>query len=151
MKISLALLIVVLVQAQVQYQKVLVGDPSALCLDGSRGAYYVAKGDPKKVLLFFAGGAWCGDNDLGSTVENCYQRSKTALGSSTTYPETMSFSSGILSSDGDNYFNGWTRIYLRYCDGSGHQGSRSQPVLYKGAEIFFRGQNITIARFHEIN
>jgi len=40
---------------------------------------------------------------------------------------------------------------MNYCDGSGHQGSRSEPVLYKGAQLYFRGQNITLATFDEID
>ena len=63
-------------------------------------------------------------NYLALTLENCHQRSKTDLGSSTKYGDTVTFSNGIMSDDEDNYFNGWTRIFLKYCDGSGHQGSK---------------------------
>ena len=35
----------------------------ALCLDGSHGAYYLYKGDPTKVILYFEGGGWCGGKD----------------------------------------------------------------------------------------
>lgn len=120
-------------------------------MDGSKGAYYSHIGDPKKVLLFFEGGAWCGDSDLPSTLENCYKRSKSDLGSSTSYPAFYTWSNGIFSDDAENYFSDWTRIYLKYCDGSGHQGTKSSPILYKGAELYFRGQNITIAQFESIN
>ncbi len=133
------------------YNKVVLDDPQAKCLDGSPGAYYIWQGDPQRVLLFIEGGGWCGDNDLASTTENCYQRSKTDLGSSTGYKPTQTFSQGILSDHPENYFNGWTRVFLKYCDGSGHQGTRSEPVLYKGAQLFFRGQNITLAQFESIN
>ena len=56
-----------------------------------------------------------------------------------------------MSSQADNYFNSWTRVYLTYCDGAGHQGSRAEPILYKGAELFFRGQDITLARFKQLD
>ena len=69
-------------------------------------------------------------------------RSKTDLGSSTKYSDSIKFTNGILSDDKDNYFNNWTRIFLKYCDGSGHQGSRKDPILYKGAQLFFRGKDI---------
>lgn len=128
------------------YNKVLLDDVDAKCLDGSQGAYYIWQGDPKKVLIFIEGGGWCGDNDLSSTTENCYQRSKTDLGSSTGYKATQTFGQGILSDHFDNYFNNWTRVFFKYCDGSGHQGTRSQPILYKGAQLYFRGQNITRAQ-----
>ena len=40
---------------------------------------------------------------------------------------------------------------MRYCDGSGFQGSRSEPIIYKDTELYFRGQNITRAIFDEVN
>lgn len=123
----------VIASAQVVYERVMLDDQQALCLDGSKGAYFMHIGDPKKVLIFFEGGGWCGDSDLPSTLENCYKRSKSDLGSSTSYPASYTLSNGIFSDDDDNYFRGWTRIYLKYCDGSGHQGTRSFPILYKGA------------------
>lgn len=43
------------------FNKVLLTDPGALCLDGSPGAYYIRRGsDPSKILLYFEGGGWCG-------------------------------------------------------------------------------------------
>lgn len=44
-------------------------------------------------------------------------------------------------------FIGWTRIFLAYCDGAGHQGSRTEPIKYKNASLYFRGTNITLERF----
>lgn len=144
-------LAVVISTAGVSYDRVMLDDPKALCLDGSQGAYYISKGDETKVVLFFEGGGWCGDADLPSTIENCYQRSKTDLGSSTNYPSTVVETFGIFSDDRENYFVNWTKIHLRYCDGAGHQGSRSEAILYKGAQLFFRGQDITLAQFESIN
>jgi hypothetical protein len=60
--------LVLIVSSQQIYQKVLLSDKSALCLDGSPGVYYIYKGDSAKVLLFFEGGGWCGDNDFSSTI-----------------------------------------------------------------------------------
>jgi len=42
-----------LASAELVYQKVVLEDKQALCLDGSQGAYYIWKGDPAKVLMFF--------------------------------------------------------------------------------------------------
>jgi hypothetical protein len=42
-------------------------------------------------------------------------------------------------------------VFLKYCDGSGHQGTRSAPLLYKGAQLFFRGQNVTLAQFASVD
>lgn len=147
----LVALAITLASTALVYQKVVLDDPDAKCLDGSQGAYYIWQGDPAKVLIFIEGGGWCGDNSLSATTENCYQRSKTDLGSSTGYKQTQSFGSGILSDHADNYFNGWTRVFLKYCDGSGHQGYKKDAINYKGAMLYFRGHNITTAQFNSIN
>jgi hypothetical protein len=41
----------------------LTDHPDALCLDGTRGAYYIYQGGQKnKFLLSFEGGGWCGSS-----------------------------------------------------------------------------------------
>ena len=53
---------------------------------------------------------------------------------------------GYLSGDegvNPGFYN-WTRIYVPYCDGAGHQGSRSFPINYRNVNLYFRGQNNTI-------
>lgn len=117
----------------VLYHKIVVDDPTAKCLDGSQGVYYLSKGDPQKVLVHLQGGAWCGDIDPTKTLYKCYERSKTVLGSSKDYPDKMEFNEGILSDQPSNIFKGWTRAHFRYCDGSGHQGTRTLPVRFKDA------------------
>ena len=56
-----------------------------------------------------------------------------------------------MSDSADNYFKTWSKVYLKYCDGSGHQGTRSEPVAYKERKLYFRGNNITIAQFKAID
>jgi len=73
------------VRGVANYKLIKLTDPEALCLDGSHAAYYINEGDPHKILISYEGGGWCGSSDLASTIENCYQRSKTALGSSLNY------------------------------------------------------------------
>jgi hypothetical protein len=79
------------------YRKIVVPDGNALCLDGSPGVYYIDDSGriPTKFLLHFDGGGWCAEGDLASTIESCYQRSKTDLGSSRNYPATMNIGAGI--------------------------------------------------------
>ena len=69
-KILLLLCLIALAYSQAAlYQKVLLTNPGALCLDGSPGAYYISKGTvPERVVLFFEGGGWCGNSDLASTT-----------------------------------------------------------------------------------
>ncbi len=82
-------------------------------------------------MLHFEGGGWCGDKDLPSTIQNCYQRSLTDLGSSKKYPDNFTVGDGILSTNQLNSFNDFTKVIFKYCDGSGHQGTRSIPIKYK--------------------
>ena len=134
------------------FKKVMIPDESAVCLDGSPGAYYIADAgtNPRKFMIYFEGGGWCGDKDLASTLESCYQRSNTAFGSSINFPPSFTFGQGVLSNNLKNYFHNFTKIYLKYCDGSGHQGTRSSPVVYKERNIYFRGQNLTIAALNHV-
>jgi hypothetical protein len=104
------------------FKKVTLQSVDARCLDGTLGAYYVSEGDPSKVVISYEGGGWCGSSDLASTIEDCYQRSKGDLGSSKNYPDTFGQWDGILSDDPQNYFKNWTKVHMKYCDGTGHQG-----------------------------
>lgn len=101
MRIIFAFILVAFAAGQTaHYDKVVLDDPAALCLDGSPGAYYISKGEaPERVLIVFEGGGWCGNRDLSSTTESCYQRSKGRLGSSIDYPVTLNVSQGILSNN----------------------------------------------------
>jgi hypothetical protein len=56
----------------------------------------------------------------------------------------------VLSTNEQNPFKDWTKAYLRYCDGSGHQGSRFDPIEYKDTKLYFRGHNITVAQLDRL-
>jgi O-palmitoleoyl-L-serine hydrolase len=86
--IILAVLLV-LTSADTPYQKIVHKvDAEAKCLDGSPAAIYLHEGDSRNILFYFLGGADCAGKDLSSTLESCYQRSKTIYGSSNYWPET---------------------------------------------------------------
>lgn len=129
-----------------------VTQPDALCLDGSPAAYYISKeGDPKKIYIHFEGGGVCfGPDSINQTLDRCFQRSKTDQGSSISYPDTVKFDDGVLSTNEESNFKDWTRVLLKYCDGSGHQGTRKNPVSYKGADLYFRGHNITVGQLNTL-
>lgn len=94
----LALVVSLAASQAAHYDKVVLQDKDALCLDGTPGVYFLSKGkSPTKFILYFEGGGWCGSHDLASTTESCYQRSKGDLGSSKNYPATTSIGDGILS------------------------------------------------------
>lgn len=51
------------------YQKVVVDDEDALCLDGAPGVYYISEGQSKtKFMIYFEAGGWCGGIDLDTTI-----------------------------------------------------------------------------------
>lgn len=101
-------------------------------------------------MIYFEGGGWCGDKDIQSTAQNCYQRSLTDLGSSKKYPDSLSVGDGLLSNNVLNSFKDFTKVYMKYCDGSGHQGTRSDPVAFKDAKLYFRGSNLTITKLDHL-
>ena len=82
-------------------------------------------------------------------LDYCYKRSFTNLGSSSGYPKERSFDSfSYLSSDAEvNPFKNWNKIFVPYCDGGLHQGSRLEPIKYKDSSLYFRGANNTLAHF----
>jgi hypothetical protein len=135
----------------------LLADPTAKCLDGSRGAFYVSNGigrNKTKFMLYFEGGGWCGHRSgLNKTLESCYKRSLTERGSSVQYPLLKSLNSGGPLSGNptvNRLYYDWTRVILKYCDGTGHQGSRSLPVEFNKTKLYFRGGNITKSIFAEL-
>ncbi len=134
------------------FNKVIIDDPDAFCLDSTKPAYYVHRGDKNKFILSFEGGGWCGSSQgLSQTVDDCYQRSKTPLGSSLSYPATMTIFEGILSDNESNPYRDWTMIHMKYCDGTGHQGYKKDPISYKGIKLYFRGHNSTIGKLNSID
>jgi len=56
-----------------------------------------------------------------------------------------------MSDSPNNIFSTWTVIHLKYCDGTGHQGYRKDPLAYKSTKLYFRGHNITIAQLNSID
>lgn len=56
----------------------------------------------------------------------------------------FAFIYGIMAEEDNNQFKDWTRVYIRYCTGTGHQGYRKDPIKYKDTSLYFRGHNATI-------
>lgn len=46
----------------------------------------------------------------------------------------------------ESAFANWTKFIFIYCDGSLHQGYRSEPIKYKNSSLFFRGSKIIKAQ-----
>ena len=62
----------------------------------------------------------------------------------------LTFTEGVLSTNSENNFKDWKRVFLKYCDGTGHQGTRTNPIEYKGTKLYFRGHNITVAQLDSL-
>lgn len=151
---SLPVFLILLVAATSSpaYQRVVHNtDPNAKCLDGSPPVlYYHEGGDLSKFLVFFIGGGMCEGTTLDQTLNSCYIRSQSMLGSSNLWPETLA-GDGYLSTDGSiSDFANYTKIIFGYCDGSLHQGLRTNPISYKGTTLYFRGAANTRANFQWI-
>ena len=56
---------------------------------------------------------------------------------------------GLFSGDPsfNPYYYDWNRVIIRYCDATFHQGSRKNPVLYKGRKLYFRGYDNIVGAF----
>ena len=94
----------------------------AMCLDGSPPGYYMRAGTgdgASKWIVHLMGGSAC------TNVSECYNRSFTALGSTTLSPETAEFY-GIFSNSmtvNPDFYN-WNFISVIYCDGGLFAGNR---------------------------
>ena len=136
-------------------------DPStgAKCLDGSNYKFYFTKGSgsgANKFMFSWQGGAFCGIDGF-DTLESCFMRSQSPLGSSLSWGENGSFvsfnmSTGYFSSmeEYNPDFWNWNKILINYCDGSNHQGSVEQPIQFNGMDLWFRGYNNTISVFEYV-
>ncbi|KAL3651009.1 hypothetical protein CASFOL_007412 [Castilleja foliolosa] len=112
----------------------------AVCLDGSPAGYHYSDGlgdGANHWLVYLAGGGWCG------TTRGCLDRVKENPGVSSTYNITHTYFDGILSPNqtiNPDFYN-WTRVYVRYCDGSSFMGDveavdPETKLHYRGSRIY---------------
>ena len=142
---------------------------SAACLDGSPPAFYIWPGvETKKYILFLegacasseaqvalfsrilmmfrsahppfsttpTGGGWC------FTEKTCKSRSKSGLGSSTGYKPAEGDLGGIMSANvtENPLFANWTKVFVKYCDGSSFSGARIGASNASGVPLHYRGR-----------
>jgi hypothetical protein len=114
-------------------RRFLSSSSEARCIDGSTPAYYIRKGRDEganKWVLHFEGGGWCYD------LQACYLRSKTGLGSSKGYQDTMRNSELPLYlsdySTVNPLMHNWNAVYVKYCDGASYAGDT--VANYEGTE-----------------
>ncbi|GJP33093.1 hypothetical protein CLOM_g17655 [Closterium sp. NIES-68] len=119
----------------------------AKCLDGSPPGYYFRPGTgagKSMWHIYLPGGAWC------TSAAQCVVRSKSALGSSTFYPDDPTNKTlsppfnGILSSNSsiNPPFHNWNLVRLIYCDGAGYSGTAGRLEVNAATVLYLDGWNI---------
>ena len=131
-------------------------ETGAKCLDGSNYKFLFHEGsgaDRNKFIFYFEGAAYCGAEGY-ETLESCYYRSLTDIGSSLNYGANGSIyqqnaSMGYASSDKETNpaFANWNIVYLLYCDGTNAQSYLEEPLYFNNTPLWFRGFNNTLAAF----
>ena len=113
----------------------------AKCLDGTPSGYYIRAGDPRRFVVFLEGGGACYTVDpRAPSSVSCAARAKTALGSSRFWSPTMTDASNVLSSDPSvSAFALWTAVFVPYCGGDVHLGTRTAVVDPAAFPYFFAG------------
>ena len=123
----------------ITYLTAAAANEGAVCLDGSPAAFYFFRGaKASSFYLHQQGGGWC------SSDEDCFGRSKTALGSSKNYTQKIQENSGYFSNDPlvNPMMHDWSKLYIPYCDGGSQTGDLTEPVAVGGSHIFYRGHRI---------
>eukprot|EP00659_Diplonema_papillatum_P010689 gene10689-16445_t len=126
-----------------------VDSMGAMCLSGSPGGYYYGKANSENVnnwLIFFQGGGWCYDE------VDCYYRSMTALGNSSSWAPTFE-DGGMISQNCtvNPTFCNFNIAYLRYCDGNSFSGNADKPLVVNNTNVYFRGKRIIDAALSHLS
>lgn len=117
-------------------QTAIPGDP--VCLDGSPFyIYFRPASDPEnadKFAMYLEGGGLCVER------EDCHQRAKSALGSSTYWDSgNLSKENNILSTDASNPFHSWNHVFMRYCSGDTWTGTQTLETGPGRYDLYFNG------------
>lgn len=118
--LSVALLLNLVVSSK-DYKLIKIQTDKGKCLDGSAPAIYYRKSSNPNWIIYFESGGWCGTPDFAGTLADCYSRSQTPLGSSSSYSDSENFE-GIMSSKYEisRYYHDYNGVWIKYCDGTGH-------------------------------
>ena len=101
------------------------------CARGGPYAFWLYRGDPKKVLVFFQGGGGCFD-ERSCTVGSTWFDDTVDAGD---HPR---MNSGVLDvSNSDNPFRGWSIVYIPSCTGDVHVGTK--VVAYGSVRVHQKG------------
>jgi len=115
--------------------------PEAMCMDGTRPAFYLRKGKGdglKKWNIFFEGGGWCYD------IDECIRHRRFSdVGSSRRYPSCLASWKMKYYVNGDKERNpmmfNWNTVTVKYCDGGSY--ASDTDIIHNGVKLHFRGKN----------
>ena len=97
--------------------KVLAGGKTK-CARGGPYSYWLRKGDPERLLVFFQGGGGCFDERTCAVGSSWFDDRIDAF-------DDPAYNGGILDlDDADNPFREWSVVYIPSCTGDVHLGSR---------------------------
>jgi dienelactone hydrolase len=89
------------------------------CARGGPYAFWLRRGDPKKLLIFFQGGGGCFDPRTCAVGSTWFDDRVDAT-------DDPRYNGGVLELDNpDNPFAGWSAVYLPSCTGDVHTGTRT--------------------------
>lgn len=102
--------------------KVVPGGKGTACSDGSRYSFFVRGGDPKRLLIYFQGGGACWSALTCDVNQKLYRAN---LNEVEPQNELGVFDFG----NRENPFRDYTVVFVPYCTGDAHLGSRT--VTYR--------------------
>ncbi|XP_030831824.1 pectin acetylesterase 5 [Strongylocentrotus purpuratus] len=114
----------------------------AFCLDGSAPAFYMRKGANSGLhswILHLPDGQWC------YNATNCYQRSLTPLGSSSSIPAVIP-TPGLLSSDPEVNpdFHNWNVVQFHYCDGASFSSDSPMALSISDEGVIYQRGSLVL-------
>jgi len=137
-----------LAEMDIVYLKDAAMNEGAVCLDGSPAIYYFRAGseaNSTKWVFHILGGGLCFNQ------EDCYQRSKMLLGTSTLWPAIMDWGGPISGNATYNPdFYDWNHAFFVYCDGACFSGDVEEPEVYKDTKLYYRGHRIILATIKDL-
>jgi len=122
---------------------------NAVCLDGTPSVYYhrpATGSGANKWYIHQQGGGWC------ESLDSCYGRALSPLGSSKSYTATSELSGGYFDvnpSINPQMYN-WNAVLMRYCDGDSFSGSNATATPYRNLTLHFRGKHILNAQLNSL-
>ncbi len=124
-------------------------ESGARCLDGTPGAYYFREGSgdgARKWYIHQQGGGWC------ESMKDCFDRSHSALGSSSSYAKLSPLSGGYFDTRPavNPMMYNWNLVFMPYCDGGSFSGDNETVATYENTSLYFRGKRVRHAVYQAL-